>query len=124
MDILKLASSKKVFVDASEIEYCDGSGIGLLIELQRRQRKSGAGFEITGLREEFQKLIDLFDPAEFELSPIVKPKKTVLTEEVGKATFTVWGNLHSQISFLGELVVALIYAIGHPHAPIRSGNIC
>jgi phospholipid/cholesterol/gamma-HCH transport system permease protein len=115
MNALEQNSSKKVVVDASKIDYCDGSGVGLLIELQRRQRKSGAEFEITGLREEFQKLIDLFDPAEFELSDIVKPKKTILTEEVGKATVTVWDNICSQISFLGELVVALVYAIGHPH---------
>ncbi len=115
MDALELASSKKVVVDASKIEYCDGSGIGLLIELQRRQRKSGAGFEITGLREEFQKLIDLFDPAEFELTPIEKPKKTIITEEVGRATVTVWDIFCSQITFLGELVVAIFHAIGHPH---------
>jgi phospholipid/cholesterol/gamma-HCH transport system permease protein len=85
------------------------------MELQRRQRKSGAELEITGLRKEFQKLIDLFDPAEFELSPIEKPKKTILTEEVGRATVSVWDNIRSQISFLGELTVTMVYAIGHPH---------
>ncbi len=115
MNALGPASSKKLIVDASKINYCDGSGAGLLIELQRRQRKSGADFEITGLREEFKKLIELFDPAEFELSPIIKPKKTIITEEVGKATFTVWDNLRTQIAFLGELSVALVHAIGHPH---------
>ncbi|MHC4268972.1 MAG: MlaE family lipid ABC transporter permease subunit [Planctomycetota bacterium] len=115
MDALEPASSGKVIVDASKIDYCDGSGIGLLMELQRRQRKSGAELEITGLRKEFQKLIDLFDPAEFELSPIEKPKKTILTEEVGRATVSVWDNIRSQISFLGELTVTMVYAIGHPH---------
>ncbi len=115
MNAQELASSKKVIVDASKIDYCDGSGVGLLMELHRRQRKNGAELEIKGLREEFQKLIDLFDPAEFELSPIEKPKKTILTEEVGRATVSVWDNIRSQIAFLGELTVTMVYAIGHPH---------
>ncbi len=115
INALELSSSKNVIVDASKIDYCDGSGVGLLMELRRRQRKTGAELEIKGLREEFQKLIDLFDPAEFELSPIEKPKKTILTEEVGRATVTVWDNVRSQISFLGEIFVAIVYAIAHPH---------
>jgi phospholipid/cholesterol/gamma-HCH transport system permease protein len=115
INALELSSSKKVIVDASKLDYCDGSGVGLLMELHRRQRKTGAELEIKGLREEFQKLIDLFDPAEFELSPIVKPKKTILTEEVGRATVTVWDNVRSQVSFLGEIFIAIVYAIGHPH---------
>jgi phospholipid/cholesterol/gamma-HCH transport system permease protein len=115
INALELSSSKKVIVDASKLDYCDGSGVGLLMELHRRQRKTGAELEIKGLREEFQKLIDLFDPAEFELAPIVKPKKTILTEEVGRATVTVWDNVRSQVSFLGEIFIAIVYAIGHPH---------
>jgi phospholipid/cholesterol/gamma-HCH transport system permease protein len=58
--------------------------------------------------------MDLFDPADFEKSHIAKPIKAKLPEEVGRATFTVWENIHTQISFLGELIVALIYAAGNP----------
>jgi len=112
--VLERASSKRAIVDASGIDYCDGSGIGLLMELQRHQRETGGELEIKGLREESQKLMDLFDPADFEKSHIAKPIKAKLPEEVGRATFTVWENIHTQISFLGELIVALIYAAGNP----------
>jgi len=112
--VLEQTSATKVIVDAAKIDYCDGSGVGLLIELHRRQKKAGGGLEIKGLRAEFQKLMDLFDPAEFEEPHIEKPKKAKLPEEVGLATFTVWENIRTQISFLGELVVALIYAAGNP----------
>ena len=111
---LERASSKRVVVDASRIDYCDGSGIGLLMELHRHQHKAGGELEIKGLRAEFQRLMDMFDPAEFEKTQIEKPQKSKLPEEVGRATFTVWDNIHSQITFLGELVVALVYAVGHP----------
>ncbi len=112
--VLERASSKRVVVDASGIDYCDGSGIGLLMELQRHQREIGGELEIKGFREESQKLMALFDPADFEKSHIATPIKAKLPEEVGRATFTVWENIHTQISFLGELIVALIYAAGNP----------
>ncbi len=112
--VLERASTKRVVVDASKIDYCDGSGIGLLMELHLRQQQTGGELEIKGLRTEFQKLMDMFDPAEFEKPQIEKPHKTKLPEEVGRATFTLWDNIRSQIAFLGELVVALVYAVGHP----------
>ena len=114
-EALEQKHSTGIVVDVSRIEYCDGSGISLLVELHRRQKKVGRGIEIRGLRAEFQQLLDLFDPAEFEESHIAKPKKTKLPEEVGRATFTVWENIRNQIAFLGELVVALVYAVGNPH---------
>ena len=114
IEALSPASSKRVVVDASGIDYCDGTGVGLLMDLHRHQRMTGGDFKIKGLRAEFQKLVDQFDPADFKKSHIEKPQKAKLTEEVGRATFTVWGNIHTQISFLGELIVALIYAAGNP----------
>ena len=114
MGILEQASSKRVVVDASGIDYCDGSGIGLLMGLHRHQRKAGGELEIKGLRTEFQKLMDMFDPKDFEGFLVEKPKKVNLTDEVGRATYTIWDNIRTQIAFLGELVVALVYAVGNP----------
>ncbi len=114
MDALEADSAKSVVIDTSGVDYCDGVGIGLLMELRLRQRKAGGELEIKGLRTEFQKLMDMFDPAEFTKSHIVKPKKTKLPEEVGMATFSIWDNIRSQIAFLGELIVALVYAVGNP----------
>ncbi|GJQ60778.1 MAG: MlaE family lipid ABC transporter permease subunit [Candidatus Scalindua sp. AMX11] len=114
MDALERAIPKRAIVEASQVDYCDGSGISLLVELQRRQKKRNGEIEIIGLRDEYQKLLDLFDPLEFEESRPEKPKKTCLTEEVGRATFSVWDNIRSQITFLGELVAALFLAARNP----------
>ena len=114
MDAIEEASSKSVVVDTAGVDYCDGTGIGLLVELTLRQRKAGGELEITGLRTEFQRLMDMFDPAEFEKTQIEKPYKARLPEEVGRAAFTIWDNIRSQITFLGELIVALVSAVGNP----------
>ena len=114
MDALEATSAKSVVIDTAGVDYCDGTGIGLLTELSLRQRKAGGELEITGLRTEFQRLMDMFDPAEFEKIQIEKPHKTRLPEEVGRATLTIWDNIRSQITFLGELVVTLVHAVGNP----------
>ena len=114
MEILEQASTKRIIIDASGIDYCDGSGIGLLMGLHRHQRKTGGELEIKGLRTEFQKLMDMFDPKDFEGFQVEKPKKVNLADEVGRATYTIWDNIRTQIAFLGELVVALVSAVGNP----------
>ncbi|KHE90464.1 MAG: MlaE family lipid ABC transporter permease subunit [Candidatus Scalindua rubra] len=114
IDALERTSSKKVIIDTSEIDYCDGVGIGLLVDIQRRQKKRGSELEISGLRDEYQKLLNFFDPLEFEESRPEKSRKANLTEEVGRATFSIWDNICSQIAFLGELVAALSLAARNP----------
>ena len=59
-------SPQRIVVDASEMVYCDGSGMGFLFKLRRRQQKAGGKLEILGLHPKFQHLLDLFDPSEFE----------------------------------------------------------
>ncbi len=116
VDALEQAQPEKVIVVASGIDYCDGCGISLLVEIERRQKKRNGELEIVGLRAQFQQLLDLFDPAEFEEGHLEEPAKNNLTEEVGRAAFSVWDNVRLQISFLGELFVALIRAAGNPGA--------
>ena len=69
-------------LDATGVEYCDGAGIGLLVELRRR---GGPAVEIRGLAEQFRPLLDLFPPTPAE-PPAAKPKRASMSEETGRAT--------------------------------------
>ena len=111
---LEQALPPRVVVDASEVDYCDGSGIGLLVDLRRRQQGAGRELEIRGLRAEFQHLLDLFVPGAPDESQREKPKPTPLAEEVGRATVKAWDDLRSLIAFVGELCVDLAYALLNP----------
>src|SRR5262247_4029329 len=53
-------------IDAAGIDYCDGAGIGLLVELRRR---GGPQVEIRGLADRFRPLLDLFPPTPAEALP-------------------------------------------------------
>jgi phospholipid/cholesterol/gamma-HCH transport system permease protein len=114
IEILGRTSVRLIVVDASKIDYCDGSGIGLLLELRRRQQRKGGKVEIRGLQEEFQRLLDAFDPSDFEEPEKERSRAGDFPEEIGRATVTVWEDTRALISFVGELSVALVYGIFRP----------
>lgn len=46
VEILEQTSPADIAVDATGIDYCDGSGIGMLVDLGRRQKQAGGSIEI------------------------------------------------------------------------------
>jgi phospholipid/cholesterol/gamma-HCH transport system permease protein len=105
-----------VIVDAAGIEYCDGAGIALLVQLRRLQSKAGGRLEISGLRPEFAALLDDSEADAIESTAPAASRKIRLTEEIGAATVEVWRDVRMLIAFVGELCVALVYAAFHPRS--------
>lgn len=103
-----------VILDASGLEYCDGSGISLFLELGRRQTQRGAAFRIEGLQPEFHRLLELYNPAEIDEASGARPRRPRLAEEVGRAFYAVWKDGREMVTFVGELASALVHAAIHP----------
>ncbi|MHC4500388.1 MAG: STAS domain-containing protein [Planctomycetota bacterium] len=59
------ANPETLAVDAGAVEYCDGAGIGLLLELKRRQEQKNGQFQIEGLKPEFSQLMTMFAPTDW-----------------------------------------------------------
>jgi phospholipid/cholesterol/gamma-HCH transport system permease protein len=115
------ARASVVVLDASRIDYCDGSGIALLVQLRNRQQRAGGTFEVRDLRPEFQELLDdwgSLDPARLESQP---KRRANFVEEVGEAVVELWKDTCSLISFVGELSSALVKATFHPRR-VRWGD--
>ena len=107
---LETSRSTLKTVDAAGLEYCDGAGIGLLVELRRR---AGSQVEIRGLAPQFKPLLDLFPPTPAEALPPV-PEKPSLAEETGRATMGFLRDLGKQVAFVGELIATLGRAVTRP----------
>ena len=105
---------RRVVIDASRVDYCDGGGIAMLVDLLRGERPSQAPVTVRGLKPEFQTLLDQFDPTALRApaAPPAKPLHPV--EEIGAAAVTVGGDVITQIAFIGETSSALWYAIRNP----------
>ncbi len=105
---------KTLIIDATAVQYCDGAGAGLLLELKHRQESRDGVIKIVGLKPEFKQLMDLFDPGELS-EPASEPASFVrIAEQIGEASVTLCMDLRDQVSFLGELCVKLSYTVFHP----------
>ena len=110
------AKARSVTVDASQIDYCDGSGIALFVHLRNLQRKAAGQLEIRGLRPEFQGLLEESDLGDLEQLESQRRPKTNLAEDVGRAVVGFLADTRSLIGFVGELVSALGTAAMHPRS--------
>ena len=114
VDPLRQANASNVRVDASGVSYCDGAGIGLLVELQRLAAVNGGRAEITGLSAELEPLLRMATIEDPTRALLVPPPRPSLVEHVGSAAATVLADMRDMIAFIGELVVAFAWAVTHP----------
>jgi phospholipid/cholesterol/gamma-HCH transport system permease protein len=106
------AATKPLVVDASGIEYCDGAGVALFVELLRRRRDGGV--EVANLKPAFAALLKQFDPSvlEHDLDP-ESPRRPAI-EEIGFEAYGLWRDFRTQIEFIGETTAALVFAARYP----------
>ena len=108
-------------VDASELTYCDGAGIGLFVELNRRQLNTKGQYVIKGLKEEFQRLLKIYCPDKPESLGSKTPSREKISfmEILGKRFFSFLGDVFSQLSFTGKTAYVLVTALKKPSRHIR-----
>jgi phospholipid/cholesterol/gamma-HCH transport system permease protein len=115
-DALRTHPNEPIVIDCSGVEYCDGAGVALLLDLQRRTRPSGAAVTIHGLAERFQRLLEQFDPRTLAEAPAPPPPRMALPERIGRAGAQFGADLYAQIAFLGETASAIAHAARNPRA--------
>jgi len=106
------ATAGDVFIDGSSIEFCDGAGIGLLVELDRLPRIRGATATFEALPADVRGLLDRARLAKPESEV---PSRTGFIVQIGLSTQAILGDMRQLIAFLGELLMALSWAATHPH---------
>lgn len=104
----------RIVVEAAGIDYCDGSGLGLLFQLRLRGRKEGFEVEVRGLRPELQQSLDVFDEAAFAEFEGGGRKPLHIAEEVGHVTVGMLDDIRAQVAFAGEASAAFLHAALHP----------
>jgi phospholipid/cholesterol/gamma-HCH transport system permease protein len=110
-----------VVVDAAGVQYCDGAGIALLVDLLRQPRSAGAEVRVEHLDPRYQALLAQFDPAAFNPARGHRRPPTPLTERLGQAASQALRNMYSAVAFIGEVGVAFLAALRHPRQ-VRWGD--
>jgi len=106
---------RRIVIDASAVDYCDGGGVAMLVDLLRQERPASAPVVVRGLKHEFQTLLDQFDPASLRAPAAPPAEQLHAVEEVGREALNVRRDLVTQIAFVGETSSAIWYAIRNPH---------
>lgn len=121
IDPLRDATPAQLTVDVAGVTYCDGAGIGLLVEIDRQIRGRGGQIRFENLGVEQQKILNvalLKNPAATLAPP---PPSENVVARIGRSTATVLSDISAIITFTGELTVVLLWAITHPHR-VRWGD--
>ncbi len=112
---LEKSAPRKLIIDGEGIEYCDATGIALLIELKLIQEKKGGIFELRGLSEDNEKLYRLFN---FDVLAKPdgggEPPSGNVLERVGKKSWEMLEELRVHIYFTGRVTVGLFNAALNP----------
>jgi phospholipid/cholesterol/gamma-HCH transport system permease protein len=114
--------AKTITVDAGQITYCDGAGLGLFAELRRIAASAGGELRFENMSEELNRLVSmslLQDPAAGSLAP---PAKMSFITEFGKLVADLYKDQVYLIAFVGAMTAALGWALLHPWR-IRYGDL-
>jgi phospholipid/cholesterol/gamma-HCH transport system permease protein len=106
------ASPRHIVVDARAVDYCDGAGIALLVDLMRQRPRGDVAIE--NLQPRFEALLRQFDPQRLSQDLDPEPKRRSSIEEIGAIAAEVARDSREQISFVGEAMLALAEAVRHP----------
>jgi phospholipid/cholesterol/gamma-HCH transport system permease protein len=106
-----LTTATGVSIDASGVEYCDMAGVAYLLELRRRQEAAGSRFKLTGLKEEFSRLLQLFDADELFQAEAAQAVRVPLVEQIGRRTMDAIRSASDMVGFLGEVTVSCVRSV-------------
>ena len=104
-------------VDAAGVDYCDGAGMALLLQLKAAQQRNTGQIQIEGLRSEFEQLLKLFDPGTISEPKPPGSSFVRLAERVGQTVAGLLQDFTEQVSFTGELSAKLL------RTAIRPGSL-
>jgi phospholipid/cholesterol/gamma-HCH transport system permease protein len=93
-------------IEASELEYCDGAGSALLLEIQRIRREQGRRVEIVGLADQFSRILQHLHPDQLEPAGTIRFHKGIFAG-TGVAVLNHLRDIRDQVSFLGKVASAV-----------------
>jgi phospholipid/cholesterol/gamma-HCH transport system permease protein len=115
-DTIASAKVPTVLLNASGIDYCDASGVALLVQMRDQQLRSGGYFDIRGLQPELQALVEDWQSGDLAASGQHDEQATSFVEEVGRSIVEIGHDIYSLVIFVGELATALAHAAIKPRA--------
>jgi len=115
LDGLHSRAAQPVRIDTSSVEYCDGAGVAMLVDLLRQPRDAGAAVELGETPEAVQRMLAPFDVRDFQVADTgSRPPGPGFGRQLNEAIHDLGRHLYHQVEFVGEATAALVNAARHP----------
>lgn len=112
-----------VSVELGELIHSDSAGALALVRLEEMARERSVPFAFVGMNREVQGVMDLIDRQALSTPPIHPEKGPApFLEAIGETCLDFYHDFVSMMTFLGDLMMALIYSIFHPRS-VRWGDV-
>ncbi|MDZ4830976.1 MAG: ABC transporter permease [Phycisphaerae bacterium] len=99
-------------IDASDVTYCDGSGIGILAGLVGAWRSAGGTASIAGLQSDLARLVEVAADAKVPEAP----RSVGFVASCGESAIATTKTLVDLVNFIGRVLVILVEALVRPRS--------
>lgn len=108
---------RKLAVDLLKIEYLDSAGALGLLQLEDRAKAKSIPFRFVNVTDEAKRVMGLINRKALIVKPLVSDKRTDnIIGQVGESSLRIFNDFVSIVTFLGDLITALIYSFIHPRS--------
>lgn len=120
--LLNRLSPASLTVDLAGVTFLDSVGALALVELEEEAAARTIPFRLANVSGEIQKILGIIDREALTAPPLKVEEKPGMVERVGAGTLTFLDDLYQVITFVGDLVLALVYSLAHPRS-VRWGDV-
>ena len=120
---LKEVSPAKLTVDLAGVKYLDSAGALALLQLESESQAKSLPFSFINIAQEARGIMGLIDREALTQAPLISGERsTSALEQAGEASLRFLEDLFQVLTFLGELLFALVYSFLHPRS-VRWGDV-
>jgi phospholipid/cholesterol/gamma-HCH transport system permease protein len=110
-------SPGKLIVDLLRVDYLDSAGALGLLQLEDRAKAKSIPFQLVHVTDEAARMIGLINRKALTTKPFIGEERSGnLLERVGESSLKIFNDFTSVTTFLGELLMALVYSFLHPRS--------
>jgi phospholipid/cholesterol/gamma-HCH transport system permease protein len=102
-------------IDLAGVDYLDSAGALALVDLGKVGRGAHVPLSFVNATPEAERIIALINRLDLTSYPLKPQKHVSILEYAGEATFYIIRGFRHIMTFLGELLTALFYALRNPH---------
>lgn len=120
--ILQDPAPARLTVDLAGVTYLDSAGALVLLELQQEAQAGSVPCRLVHQTRKVSGIMELIDPEALVTPPLISDRPQSHLEQIGGASLRMLNDVVQVLTFMGDLIFALISSLLHPRS-VRWGDV-